>query len=114
MDPGVWSGNVEAWVLIPIVAIVMWGVQGVARALRGLPEPRSRHRSRGHRAYDAVGEVSGADEAVRAELDELRQRVAELEELRPRVTELEERQDFTERVLTRGSHDGDAGRSHAS
>jgi 1-acyl-sn-glycerol-3-phosphate acyltransferase len=97
---------VEAWTLIPIVAIVMWGVQGVARALRGVPDPRRVHRRRGGGLVvgglvtdDEHGDAARIDESVRAELEELRQRVAELEE----------RQDFTERVLTRGSHDPENG-----
>jgi hypothetical protein len=86
---------VEPWVLIPIVGIIMWGIQGVARVLRGVPEPRA-HRRAGR---DVAGEPPPAlDESVRSELEQLRQRVAELEE----------RQDFTERMLTRGSQ-GDTG-----
>jgi hypothetical protein len=96
-------GPGEVWVLIPVVAIVMWGLQGVARALRGLPEPRSHHRSRGHRAQAAPDEVAGPDEAVRAELDDMRRR----------LTELEERQDFAERLLTRAANQAE-GRDRAS
>jgi len=78
---------VDAWPLIPIVAIIMWGVQGVARAVFA---GRARH------APPAV-----PDGAVRAELDDLRQR----------VMELEERQDFTDRVLTRGGRGDGADRA---
>lgn len=87
----------EPWVLIPVVAIIMWGIQGVARALRGVPDPRGR----GHRGRDvaAGAEAREIDESVRTELEQLRQRVAELEE----------RQDFTERMLTRGSQGGTGG-----
>lgn len=87
----------EPWVLIPIVAIIMWGIQGVARALRGVPEPRA-HR-RGGRDLSAGEPARALDESVRTELEQLRQRVAELEE----------RQDFTERMLTRGSQGGPGG-----
>jgi hypothetical protein len=79
---------VDAWSLIPIVAILMWGAQGIARAVFA---------GRARRAPPAV-----ADDAVRAELETLRQR----------VMELEERQDFTDRMLTRGMR-GD-GADHAS
>ncbi len=41
----------------------------------------------------------------RAELDELRQRVAELEERQGRMFELEERLDFTERLLAERSRE---------
>jgi hypothetical protein len=68
------------WVLIPLAAIVMWGAKGIAQAV-------------------AVGRARAAapalpDEGLRAEIEELRQR----------VMELEERQDFTDRMLTRGQH----------
>jgi len=99
---------VEAWVLIPIVAIVMWGVQGVARALRGVPDPRRVHRRRGG-GLVVGGLVTGEDAPEPGRIDESVR--VELEELRQRVTELEERQDFTERVLTRGSHDPENGRA---
>jgi hypothetical protein len=75
-------GPGEVWVLIPLAAIVMWGARGIATALAA-----------GRRA--ASPQISqGADDEVKGEL----------EALRHRVTELEERQDFTERMLTRGSH----------
>jgi len=102
---------VEAWVLIPVVAIVMWGIQGVARALRGVPEPRRVHRRSGG-GIVVGGLVTGDDGPDAARIDESVR--VELEELRQRVTELEERQDFTERVLTRGSHDAETGGSGAS
>jgi hypothetical protein len=88
MGPG------EVWVLIPIAAIVMWGLQGMVRAMRGLPEPRSHHRSRGHRAVQAGDEGAGTDESLRGEVEDLRRR----------LTELEERQDFAERLLTRAAN----------
>jgi len=66
------------WVLIPLAAIVMWGAKGIAQALAA---------GRARSAPPAL-----PDEGLRAEVEELRQR----------VLELEERQDFTDRVLTRG------------
>ena len=110
----------EPWVLIPVAAIVMWGIQGIVRAFRGLPEPRRVHRRRGGGLV--VGKLATADDAsdprsnesLRAELEDVRQRLGELEALHQRVVELEERQDFTERVLTRGSRDPEQGGSHAS
>lgn len=71
------------WVLIPLAAIVMWGAKGVAQALAA---------GRARQAPPAL-----PDAGVRAELEDLRQR----------VLELEERQDFTDRVLTRGRGEGD-------
>jgi hypothetical protein len=67
------------WVLIPLAAIVMWGAKGIAQAVFA---------GRG-RATPAV-----PDPGLRTELEDLRQR----------VMELEERQDFTDRILTRGQH----------
>lgn len=82
----------EIWALIPIAAIVMWGVQGVARAIAaGVAQRGSRP--------DAV-----ADDRLRMEVEELRRR----------VLELEERQDFAERMLTRGAPDGAKGGRDAS
>ena len=42
------------------------------------------------------------DPALRAEVDQLQQRLAEVDGLQARVGELEERLDFAERLLTRG------------
>jgi len=42
---------------------------------------------------------TGPSETSRAELDDLRERVAELDEMSRRVAELEERVDFAERLL---------------
>jgi hypothetical protein len=81
---------VEAWTIIPVAAIVMWGVQGIARAMFA------------HRAPPPLPAVP--DEGVRAELEALRQRMAEIEE----------RQDFTERMLARGSYDPSPGDPRAS
>jgi hypothetical protein len=66
------------WVLIPVTAIAMWGARGIAQAMA---------LGRAHQAQRMAGP---GDDAVRADLEALRQRVAELEE----------RQDFTERMLT--------------
>ncbi len=44
----------------------------------------------------------GADPALRAEVEQLHQRLAEVDTLQQRVAELEERIDFTERMLARG------------
>lgn len=70
------------WVLIPLAAIVMWGAKGIAQAMAA---GRARH------APPAL-----PDEGLRGEVEDLRQR----------VLELEERQDFTDRVLTRGRGEG--------
>ena len=107
----------DSWVLIPMAAIIMWGVQGVVRALRGVPDPRYVHRRGRGRGLVVGGLVDGDDSrepgrldgSARTELEELRQRMDELELLQHRVAELEERQDFTERMLTRGSHDAERG-----
>jgi hypothetical protein len=80
---------VEAWTIIPLVAILMWGAQGIARAIF---------------AHRAAPPAAVPDEGVRTELDALRQRVAEIEE----------RQDFTERMLARGSYDAPRGDPDAS
>lgn len=70
------------WVLIPLAAIVMWGAKGIAQAIAA------------GRARQAAPTLP--DEGLRTEVEELRQR----------VLELEERQDFTDRVLTRGRGEG--------
>jgi len=70
---------VETWAFIPVVAIIMWGAQGIARAVFA---------GRARQTPPAV-----PDDTVRTELENLRQR----------VMELEERQDFTDRMLTRGA-----------
>lgn len=43
----------------------------------------------------------GGDPALRAELEQLQQRLGEVDHLQQRVAELEERIDFTERMLAR-------------
>jgi hypothetical protein len=78
---------VEPWTLIPLAAILMWGAQGIARALFA---------ARARSVPPAV-----PDDGVRAELDDLRHR----------VMELEERQDFTDRMLTRGARGEGADRA---
>lgn len=56
----------------------------------------------------------GMAEAERAELEELRHRVAELEERQGRLAEIEERLDFTERLLAeRGREATRLGRGEA-
>jgi hypothetical protein len=70
------------WVLIPLAAIVMWGAKGIAQALAA------------GRARSTPAVLP--DDGLRAEVEDLRQR----------VMELEERQDFTDRVLTRGRGEG--------
>jgi hypothetical protein len=79
----------EAWTLIPLAAILMWGAQGIARAIS---------------ANRARPSVPASDEGLRAEVEDLRRRLAEIEE----------RQDFTERMLARGSYDPPSGGPRAS
>lgn len=47
---------------------------------------------------------SGTDPALRADLDQMQQRLGEVDALQHRVAELEERVDFTERLLAQ-AHD---------
>lgn len=70
--------------IVVIIALLVFGVIlfPIARALARRIEGRS------------------LDLHARAELDELRARVAELDQLHHRVGELEERVDFSERLLT--------------
>lgn len=77
---------VESWAIIPVVAIVMWGLVQIFRL-------RSRTLGRGRTAA-----LPPDDAGLRPEVDDLRRR----------VMELEERQDFTERMLTRGGPSGRA------
>jgi hypothetical protein len=81
----------EPWVIIPVVAMVMWGVQRAVRARHGLPEPGLHHGDRRQRAVEGNDGTAVADGSVRTELDDLRRR----------LEELEERQDFAERLLIR-------------
>jgi HAMP domain-containing protein len=47
------------------------------------------------------GKAGHADAALRAEVEQLQQRLGEVDHLHQRVAELEERIDFTERMLAR-------------
>ncbi len=77
---------VESWAIIPVVAIVMWGLVQIFRV---------RSRALGH---GRPGALPPDDASLRPEVEDLRRR----------VMELEERQDFTERMLTRGGPGGRA------
>ncbi|HEX2265977.1 MAG TPA: hypothetical protein VHH14_06820, partial [Solirubrobacterales bacterium] len=56
------------------------------------------------RAFGRRLEGKAADEpALRAEVEQLQQRLGEMDHLHQRVAELEERIDFTERMLARPS-----------
>lgn len=66
------------------------------------------------RAFARRIERGGGSETERAELEELRHRVAELEERQGRMAEIEERLDFTERLLAeRGREATRLGRGEA-
>jgi Tfp pilus assembly protein PilO len=87
-DPNLLLTDVGAPLLVTIVGfsllaltIILWPVmRALGRRLEG---------------------KGAADPALRAEVDQLRQRVAEVDALHHRVAELEERIDFTERMLAR-------------
>lgn len=53
------------------------------------------------RAFGRRLEGKGGDAALRAEVDQLQQRLGEVDQLHHRVAELEERLDFAERMLAR-------------
>lgn len=72
----------------------------------GLPLIRALVR---HIERQAVGGGEPPDEALRAEVQELRQRIEAMDDVRERLTDLEERQEFTERVLARQRQPGALG-----
>jgi hypothetical protein len=75
------------WVLVPVTAIIMWGVRGIAvarQANRGADDARLKEEVR----------------ELRAEVERLREGHPE-EALEGRLLELEERVDFAERLLAR-------------
>ncbi|HET7040097.1 MAG TPA: hypothetical protein VFH97_09420 [Gemmatimonadales bacterium] len=75
----------DPWMLVPLAAILMWGLQGIARARAG-------------------GDTRGLREEVRAlrgEVERLRDGTGTDGALEQRVAELEERVDFAERLLAR-------------
>jgi membrane protein implicated in regulation of membrane protease activity len=71
----------------PVVAIIIMAVLAVILLLPLV------------RAWARRIESRGADAGLRAELDELRGRLAEVEQHHVQVAELEERLDFAERLL---------------
>jgi hypothetical protein len=87
-----------------MVAMTAFLTIGGAIALRG-PIGRAL-------AERIAGRRLGAPEPERA--GQLARALADLEEMKHRIAEIEERQDFTERVLARGSHDSPRGGAGAS
>jgi hypothetical protein len=75
------------WVLVPMTAIIMWGLRGIAVA---------RHSGRGADDSKLKEEVR----ELRAEVERLREGRTD-EALEGRLLELEERVDFAERLLAR-------------
>jgi hypothetical protein len=75
----------DVWVLVPLIAIVMWGLQGIARARGGGAEARG---------------LREEVRALRAEVERLREGGSD-GALEGRLLELEERVDFAERLLAR-------------
>jgi hypothetical protein len=73
------------WVLVPVAAIVMWGIRGIATARGGGGDTR---------------ELREEVRALKAEVDRLREGRID-EALEGRLLELEERVDFAERLLAR-------------
>ena len=76
----------DVWVLVPVLAIVMWGLQGIARARHG----------RGGDVRALRDEV----QALRADVERLGGGDANAG-MEGRLLELEERVDFAERLLAR-------------
>jgi flagellar biosynthesis/type III secretory pathway M-ring protein FliF/YscJ len=80
-----WFGFVAAVALV-VVGMLLWPfVRALARRLEG----------------------RGADDAFRAELDEVQARLGDLEHMEARVAELENRVEFSERLLTRSQQEGE-------
>lgn len=77
----------DVWVLVPLAAILMWGLRGYSM--------RGRGRDRG-----GVQELRDEVRALRAEVDRLREGDTN-ERVEGRLLELEERVDFAERLLAR-------------
>jgi hypothetical protein len=75
----------DVWVLVPLIAIIMWGLQGIARARAGGADARS---------------LREEVRALRAEVERLREGGPD-GALEGRLLELEERVDFAERLLAR-------------
>jgi len=73
------------WVLVPVAAIVMWGLKGIAQARAGGGDPRG---------------LREEVRALRAEVERLREGGSDAA-LEGRLLELEERVDFAERLLAR-------------
>jgi hypothetical protein len=75
----------DVWVLVPLIAIIMWGLRGIAHARAG--------------GSDARG-LREEVRALRAEVERLREGGTDAA-LEGRLLELEERVDFAERLLAR-------------
>jgi Tfp pilus assembly protein PilO len=88
-DPNLFLLNADAPALVMMVVAVMAALTivlwPIARALA--------------RRLEGRGTV---DAELRAEVEQLRHRLAEVDGLQVRIAELEERLDFTERLLVRG------------
>jgi Tfp pilus assembly protein PilO len=86
IDPNLFASNLDAPAIVLIVLLVMTACTIVlwplARALARRLEGRG-----------------GQDAALRAEVEQLHQRLGEVDQLQVRIAELEERLDFTERML---------------
>jgi hypothetical protein len=81
-----WQMAEWIWVLVPVAAIVMWGLKGIAQARAGGTDTRG---------------LREEVRALRADLDRLREGGSGGEGLEARLLELEERVDFAERLLAR-------------
>jgi hypothetical protein len=75
----------DVWVLVPLIAIVMWGLRGIAHARAGGGDQRG---------------LREEVRALRAEVERLREGGSD-SALEGRLMELEERVDFAERLLAR-------------